>query len=100
MTLLGETYRTPARWNKAIQHMAERGDLTNSPKDIGPLIHETQTDIGTECQAEIKEALYRWAKPHIMRAVVRGLPEWFKGRLLESQFEAEAVATVAGDAVS
>lgn len=85
--LLGEQYRTPARWNKAIQHMAERGELTNSPKDIGPLIRETQQDITAECAEEIKSALYSWAKPHIMRAAIRGLPEFYKKKLLGDAFE-------------
>ena len=84
--LLGEVYRTPARWNKAMQHLAERGVLTNDVKDIGPLIRETQTDVAAECKEEIKEKLYAWAAPHIKRAVIRGLPEYYKKLLLERQF--------------
>src|SRR3990167_1329882 len=67
LELLGNEYRTPARWNKAIQHLLERGQLTDSPKDIGPLIKETQKDIEEECVHEIKEKLYSWAKQHVLR---------------------------------
>lgn len=82
-----EKLRGPARWNKAIQHMAEDGRLTNSPQDIGPLLKETQADLKTECEAEIKTALFAWAWPQISRRSVAGLPDWYKARLLERQFE-------------
>jgi len=80
-------YLTEARWNKAIQHLKELGQLTDSPKDIGNLIKEVQTDIQKECEDEIKEKLYKWAKEKILRASVRGLPEWYKNVLVDKQFE-------------
>lgn len=33
--LLAGEYTTPARWNKAIQHLRERGEIEDSPRDIG-----------------------------------------------------------------
>ena len=81
--------KTPARWNKAVQHLKERGEFTESPKDIGPLIKEVQHDIAEECSDEIKDALYRYAIKHIQRGVVAGLPEWYKEELLKSQFDNE-----------
>ncbi len=84
---LTEAYKTPARWAKAVQHLKERGELDESPKDIGPLIKEVQTDILAECEDEIKEALFKWAKPHIVRGSTGGLPEWYKEQLAERQFE-------------
>ena len=84
---LKELYRTEARWDKAVIHLKERGELTNSPKDIGLIIKEVQSDILNEEAEEIKAKLYNWAKGHITRAAVRGLPEWYKEKLLESQFE-------------
>lgn len=84
---LGDDYRTPARWNKAIQHLSERGQLTNSPKDIGPLLKEIQSDVMAECKEEIGEKLFTWARPHVTRAIISGFPEWYKERLLEKQFE-------------
>lgn len=78
--------KTPARWNKAVQHLRERGELTDSPKDIGGLIKEVQTDIAAECEDEIKQALYTYALPQIRRACTGGLPEWYKEELLKRQF--------------
>jgi len=37
-----ESFRTEPRWQKAVQHLAERGELENSPRDIGKLIKEVQ----------------------------------------------------------
>lgn len=79
---LCEQYKTEARWNKAVQHLKERGALTQEPKDIGPLIKEVSNDILEECRDEIKEKLFKWAWPHIQRTSTRGLPEWFKEKLM------------------
>lgn len=85
LQLISEQYRSTARWNKSIQHLKERGELDNTPKDIGRLLKEVQLDIKTECEAEIKEQLYKWALPHITRVAIRGLPEWYKEQLVQSQ---------------
>lgn len=69
---------TEARWQKAIQRLRETDDLVNAPQDIGKLIREVQADIESECEDDIKEALYKWALPHIKRKAVAGLPEWYK----------------------
>ena len=82
--------RTPARWNKAVQHMRERGEITDSPRDIGLLIKEVQADIEKECMPLIAEKLAEWALPQIRRGVVRGLPEHYKEELLKRQFEVAA----------
>lgn len=81
------TLRTPARWNKAVQHLREAGKIEDSPKDIGLLIRETQSDIEKECSADIAERLVAWALPQIRRGVVAGLPEWYKSQLINKQFE-------------
>lgn len=81
---------TPARWAKAVQHLTEKGQLEGSPRDIGNLIKEAQTDMLAECREEIQEALMKWALPHIIRGSVRGLPEWYKEELLKKQFETDA----------
>lgn len=90
LATLGAMYCTEARWRKALQHLAERGELTGSPKDIGPLIKEVQKDIAEECGQEIRDYLYKWAAPNIARAAVARLPEWYKGYLMESAFEKDA----------
>ena len=86
---LVETYRSEARWAKAIQHLREQGLLEGDPRDIGPLIRAAQRDVEVECEEEIKGILWGWAWPHINRKVTAGLPEWYKQRLLESQFTQE-----------
>lgn len=80
-------YKSHARWEKAIQHLRERGELTDSPKDIGPLMKEVADDVKEECIDEIKERLFKWAWPQIQRAISGGLPDWYKSKLLEKQFE-------------
>lgn len=82
-----DTLRTPARWNKAVQHLRERGQIEDSPRDIGLLIKEAQADVEKECMELIAEKLAEWAMPQIRRGVVRGLPEWYKDQLVARQFE-------------
>lgn len=83
--------KTPARWSKAVQHLKERGELTESPRDIGPLIKEVQHDVVEECADMIKDKLYEYARPHIQRAITGGLPEWYKSELLKNQFNGEQI---------
>jgi hypothetical protein len=81
-----ESFRTEARWHKAIQHLDERGELTNSPKDIGKLLKEINEDIETEEQDSVKNFLWKEYKRDIMRAATGGFPEWYKNMLLERSF--------------
>lgn len=80
-------HRTPARWEKAIQHLKEAGQIEGTPKDIGALIKEAQRDMAEECLEEIRRQLMKWAMPHILRGTVHGLPEWYKRKLAGEQFE-------------
>lgn len=95
-----EHLRTPARWNKAIQHLREAGILIDAPQDIGHLIKETQADIKKECLDLIQQKLLEWALPHVLRGVVRGLPEWYKEELLKLQFSVESPPESGGQADS
>lgn len=81
-----EQYRTPARWMKAVQHLKERGELTDTPKDIAALFKEVNVDILQECEQEIKDKLFTFFWPKISRGVTRGLPEWYKQKLLKDSF--------------
>lgn len=89
LDVLIQTLRTPARWNKALQHLREAGLITDSPRDIGLLIKEAQADTIKECKDLIIEHLYNWALPKITRGIIGGLPEWYKDELLKKQFETE-----------
>lgn len=81
-----DSYRTPARWEKAVQHLRDVGKIQDAPQDIGELMREVWPDIIKECEADIKDALFEWAKKDLQRGVVRGLPEWYKQKLLDAQF--------------
>lgn len=89
---LGATYRTEARWRKAVQHLRERGELTESPKDIGVLLKEVSTDAHRECRDEIADELFAWAWPKIGRQITAGFPQWYKDQLLQQAFVVEEVA--------
>ena len=82
-----ESLKTPARWQKAIQHLQEAGKYEGSPRDIGKLIAEVHKGIEEECSEQIKTALFKWAYPQIKRGVCGGLAEWYKEFLLKKQFE-------------
>ena len=82
-----EQYKTPARWNNAIQHLQELGLITDSPNDIGLIIKEVGMDIEQECKTEIKDLLWLWAWDKIRRGCINGIPEWYKNELMKRQFE-------------
>ncbi len=87
LVTIGQQYATEARWRKAIEHLRDSGKLEGSPRDIGTLVKEVPADVRKECEEEIKDQLFKWAWPSIQRMAIRGLPEWYKTRLAESQFE-------------
>lgn len=83
---IGETLRTDARWEKAVQHLREAERIVDAPQDIGPLMRELARDITEECEDLIKEQLFALFKKDIVRIASNGFPEWYKQRLAESQF--------------
>ena len=80
-------FKSEARWEKAVQHLRDAGELTRTPKDIGSLMKEVIRDIKEEESEAIKTTLYDWAFKHITRRLTGGLPEWYKNKLMESQFQ-------------
>jgi len=86
-----EGFRTPARWAKAVQHLRERGDLTETPKDIGALFKEVSMDIEAEEGEFIKEQLYLMYRKELMKAATKGMPEWYKEQLMGECIYASAV---------
>lgn len=84
-----ERYRTPARWEKAVQHLRERGELDESVRDIGKLILEVPDDIRRECELEIKDRLFTHFWPKIRRGVTSGFPDWYKTELAKKAFPEE-----------
>jgi len=81
-----DSFKTEARWDKAIQHLKEKDELENSPRDIGKLLKEINIDVETEEEENIKNYLYREFKGDILRAATKGFPEWYKEKLLKRAF--------------
>jgi len=81
-----DSFKTEARWDKAIQHLKEKDELENSPRDIGKLLKEINIDVEAEEEENIKNYLYREFKGDILRAATKGFPEWYKEKLLKRAF--------------
>lgn len=81
-----DSFRTEARWHKAIQHLREQDLLTSEPKDIGPLLKEIQKDLLEEEELAIKEGLYKLFKDQVLRKAIAGFPEFYKEQLLNKAF--------------
>jgi hypothetical protein len=79
-----ESLKNPNRWNKAWQHLQEEGKLSHTLRDIPLLIAESQRDLQEEEKENIKEQLWRIYDREMMRNSIRGLPEWYKQKLLEN----------------
>ncbi len=89
LNVIGAKYKNENRWGKAVIHLEERNELEHSPRDIGKLMKEVNLDILAECEDEIKEELWDWAKKHILRISTHGLPEWYKEKLVKDAFNGE-----------
>ena len=90
-----ERLRTPARWNKAVQHLQERGELQDAPQDIGPLMREVALDVLKEEREMITHELFTYAWPKIQRGIAAGLPQWYKDQLAAVAFAPTTVAEIA-----
>jgi len=77
-------FKSEARWQKAIIHLKEKGELEQNPRDIGKLIKTVQQDIIEEEQENIKNYLYKKFIDDIKRVSIKGLPEWYKQKLMEN----------------
>ncbi len=81
------SFRSEARWRKAVQHLQEKGELEGSPRDIGKLMREINVDIHKEEEEEIKNFLFKHFVKEITRKAGAGFPEWYKDQLLKKAFE-------------
>jgi len=77
------SFRTEARWQKAVMHLEEQSLLEHSPRDIGAIIREVNRDIEEEEAEEIKRFLYNHYRKQILRTATSRLPEWWKDKLVE-----------------
>lgn len=76
-----DQYLSEARWQKAINHLRERGELDGSPRDIGPLIKEIQADVIEEEKEHIKAQLWSLFGDDFTRRAISGFPQWYKEEL-------------------
>lgn len=81
-----DSLNTEVRWQKAVQHLRDEGQLEGTPRDIGVLMKEVKRDVISEEQEWITGKLLEWAMPKVSRALGSGLPEWYKQKLAEDQF--------------
>ncbi len=79
-----ESFRTEARWMKAVQHLKEKGELEGDPRDIGKLIKEVQNDIRAEEGEDIRAHLWEIFGDELIRESSAGLAPWYKERLLDT----------------
>ena len=79
-------FRSEARWQKAVQHLAEKGELENEPRDIGKLIKEIQRDVMEEESERISGFLMSEFGVEIKRYATGGFPEWYKETLAKRAF--------------
>ena len=77
-------FSAEARWVKAVNALKEHGVLTNSVRDIGPIINSVIADIKEECADDIKEFLYNRYIRDIARTATINIPNWYKEKLLEN----------------
>ena len=87
LELFIESFRTEARWEKAIQHLKEDNELENEPKDIAKLMKEIDRDIKEEELEYIKDGLTKIILPDINRKVKAGFAEYYKKLLLDKAFD-------------
>jgi hypothetical protein len=78
---LASDYRTEPRWRKAVQHLRDNGELSNSQRDIGPLLKELQTDFEQECAGDVGRQLWEHYRKTILKGIGSGFPEWYKAEL-------------------
>lgn len=76
-------YATEARWEKAMQHLAEQSVLKGDMSDIGKLIGEVNIDTLDEEEGALKEALWAIWRKEFLRGLTKGLAQWYEYRLTD-----------------
>ena len=82
-----DTYRTEARWRKAVQHLRDSGSLQGTMRDIPALMNEVSDDVLKEEKEEILRRLLSYAFPKIKRGITKGIPEWYRDQIEEKEVQ-------------
>ena len=78
---IAASLRTESRYRKAVQNLRDRGELTETLKDIGPLMKILNTDLDEEETEYIKDRLFDFFRKQILRGVTKEFPQWYKEQL-------------------
>ncbi len=78
------SYCTTARWQKAVQHLTESGELEHEPRDIGKIMREISADLIEEEAENIKDALWELYRKDFVRSAQHGAAEWYKQYLQDA----------------
>lgn len=84
-----DSFKTEARWRKAVEHLRDRNELENDPKDIGKLFKEIAEDIENEEKENIKEFLWNEFSRELKKRATMGMSQWYKDYLMNNSFEGE-----------
>lgn len=76
-----EDYATEARYRKAIQHLAESGELNFEMSDIPKLMREIGTDLHEEEYEVFKERLAKAYWKDFVRGISKNFPAFYRGYL-------------------
>lgn len=83
MAHLVNALTTEARYLKAIQHLKERGELSNDMSDIPKLMKEVGLDLHAEETDWLKEELFKQFSKPIFSQVQKGVVNFYKNILVE-----------------
>ena len=78
-----DSFRAIPRWEKAVQHLRENGELVDAPEDIGKVMKEIHRDINEEDKEAVLQKLWQFFGSDLIRKATAGFPEWYKDRLLD-----------------
>jgi hypothetical protein len=86
---LGSPLRTEARFRKSVERLRDAGGLTNSAKDIGPLLKDLSDDLDEEHAEVLAKELYSYFRKDILKHANYGFPQWYKEELAKRVLETE-----------
>lgn len=88
-----QCYATQSRWDKAIQHLNERNELSWSTSDISSLIKEIHKDVFEEEEETIKNELWNLLKKDFSREIVKDFAQYYMNLLTNRMKEKKIIKT-------
>ena len=87
ITDIAQELATDNRFMKAYQAVRDQGRIGQVADDIPRIIKALGIDLGAECQEYVAGRLMAWGWKKVQREVSRKLPDWYKAKLAEDNFE-------------